>query len=659
MMKCKTVFLTALCVAALGLNAAVKFPAIFSDRAVLAKRDGVPVFGTAAPGEKVVVKFNGQIKETAAGPDGKWLVRLDLANSPEGPFELQINDKIIKDVIVGEVFLGSGQSNMEYNLLRCIGYKEACKLPENTRIRHFKVSNRFATEPRSDMGGRWVYANGSTLGSFSALGYFFAKKLHDTLNVPVGIVNSSWGGTRLESWMSKESLTVPSAVKMGEARIAALESYPERFQKFLDDTAAWEKKYGREDIPVVLPGADAKWKPYNGDGISGGGVWWIKNKFTISASDAARQIHIYFGRVYAPAKVFVDGKELFSADAAHAWKNNPFGKYVKAGTLAAGEHEVLVRYYISHDYMHLPQPFRFGSYNIDGKGWKIWQEKSFPKCSGKMLAERPRPLGAAPSPATQWFRLYNAMIHPLIPYRFSGVIWYQGEANANQPAEYSVAFAAMIKDWRKKFQVENLPFYFCQLASYRLPVADPNKCGTWPALRQAQAEALKLPATGMVVITDAGEALDIHPRNKQLPGERMAALALKNIYGKNVPSESPMAVRAVFDGISVNVSFSHTDGGLTAHKIPENFILKTSNSTSRKLVRRSPGTQLEGFALCGADGKWYWADNADISGDKVTVFSRKVNSPVKVRYNWTDNPFGNLFSKAGFPVAPFEITVEK
>jgi sialate O-acetylesterase len=370
-MKSKILFLMVCCSTVLASQAAVKFPAIFSDRAVLAKRNGVPVFGTAAPGEKVTVKFNGQIKETAAGQDGKWLVKLDLANSPEGPFTLQINDKVINDVVVGEVFLGSGQSNMEYPLIRVMGYKEACKLPENRRIRHFKVRNAFAVEPRSDMGGQWVYANGRTLGSFSALGYFFAKKLHDTLNVPVGIVNSSWGGTRLESWMSKESLTVPSSIKMGEAKIAALESYPVRFKKFLDATAAWEKQYGREDIPVKLPDANAQWKPFSGNAVNGGGIWWIRNKFTISAADSARTIHIYFGRVYAPAKVFVDGKELFAADAAHAWKNNPFGKYIKSGTLAAGEHEVLVRYHISHDRMHLPQPFRFGSYNIDGKGWEI------------------------------------------------------------------------------------------------------------------------------------------------------------------------------------------------------------------------------------------------------------------------------------------------
>lgn len=652
----KKYLLLALAFGSMVLQAAVTVPDIFSDRAVLARHENVPVFGRGTPGEKVTVKFNGQVCSTTVGTDGKWEVALNLKNSPVGPFKLYINDLVISDVIVGEVFLASGQSNTEYPLKYVAGFEEARSLPENRFIRHFKVKNTTADAPVSQLHGQWVCANSRNLPSFSALGYFFAKKLYDTLNVPVGIVNSSWGGTALECWMSQESVApFPETVKLGETRLAAMHSYPERFKKFLAQTAAWEQKYGRTDIPVKLPGKDARWQPHSGS-ISGGGICWLRNKITLSETDAANGFPIFFGRLYAPAKVYIDGVEVLTGDVNTAWSHNSFGTWVKPGRFSAGEHEVLIRYWISHDHMHLPQPFRFGSCKIDGQGWEIHREKSFPKCTGEMLKSRPAQLGNAPVPARQWYRLYNAMIHPLIPFRFAGVIWYQGEANSGRYQGYGELFSAMITDWRQKFRNENMPFFFCQLASFMDPASKPDS-GYWQNLRQEQSEALQLPATGMVVITDAGEIRDIHPRDKKTPGERLAALALNKIYGKNIPCSSPMAVKSVRHNGKVTVSFSHTDGGLTAAAIPAKLPLKTSNQTFTKLIRRSPAAQLEGFALCGTDGKWVWADKAEINGETVVVSSAKVASPVKIRYNWGNYPIGNLFSRAGFPVAPFEMMV--
>lgn len=652
----KKYLLLALAFGSMVLQAAVTVPDIFSDRAVLARHENVPVFGGGSPGEKVTVKFNDQIRETIVGTDGKWEVALNLKNSPVGPFKLHINDRVFSDVIVGEVFLLSGQSNAEYLLRNVAGLEEAIRLPENRLIRHFKVKNTTSAVPVAKLQGQWVYANSRNLPSFSALGYFFAKKLHDTLHVPVGIVNSSWGGTYLESWMSQESVApFPAAVKIGEKRLADMRSYPERFKKFLAQTAAWEQKYGRTDSPVKFPGKDALWQEHSGS-ISGGGICWLRNKITLSEADVTKGFQIYLGRLYAPAKVYIDGVEVLNGDVNTAWSHKPFGTWVKPGRFTAGEHEVMIRYWISHDNMHLPQPFRFGSCKIDGKNWEIYREKSFPKCTGEMRKTRPVQLGNAPGTAGQWYHIYNAMIHPLFPFRFAGVLWYQGEANATRYQGYGELFSAMITDWRQKFRDEKLPFFFCQLAAFMDPASNPDS-GYWQYLRQEQSEALQLPHTGMVVITDAGEIRDIHPRNKQLPGERLAALALNKIYGRNVPCTSPTAVKSVRHNGIVTVSFSHTDGGLTAAVIPAQLPLKTGNQTFTRLIRRSPAAQLEGFALCGADGKWFWADKAEISGETVVVSSNKVAQPVKIRYNWSNFPIGNLFSRAGFPIAPFETPV--
>ena len=637
--------------------AAITLPDIFSDGAVLAKRENVPVFGQGTPGEKVTVKIGSQICRTTVRTDGKWEVSVNLKDSPATPFELHVNDKVIKDVVAGEVFLASGQSNMEFKLYRAEGFKDICKLPPDRQIRYFKVKNNYAANPISELRGQWVTANSTTLAEFCAVGYFFAKKVHDTLNLPVGIVNASWSGTALECWMSKESIVpFPETVALGQKRLDALNSHPARLQKFLRANAAWEQKYGRGNIPVKLPPRDAKWMPHSGD-IHGGGICWLRNRITLTEKDVKEGFQIYLGRIYAPIKVFIDGKEVANGDLEKAWSNAQFGKLVEPGTFSAGTYEILIRYWISHDKMHMPQPFRFGSCNIDGKNWEIYREKSFPECTGEMLKSRPRALGNAPLPERQWYRLYNAMIHPLIPYRFSGVLWYQAEGNASRFANYGKVFSSLITDWRKKFRNENLPFYFCQLPSYMMPSATPEPCGTWASMRKEQSEALKLPHTGMAIVTDAGECRDIHPLNKKAPGERMAALALKQIYGKNIPYHSPEATKAVRRGKQIEISFSYTDGGLTAAAIPEKLPLKKSNKTFTKLIRRSPEAQLEGFAVCGTDGKWYWADEAQISGETVKVSSRQVAFPVKVRYNWNNFPLGNLFNKAGFPAAPFELPI--
>ena len=477
-----------LCVFSAALvYAEVKLPSIISHRAVLARRADVPIWGTASPGEKVTVEFNGQKVSTSAGKDGKWKVSLDLKNSPEGPFVLRVNDIVVKDILVGEVWLGSGQSNMAMVMRNSAGFEQEKKGMPNTKLRMFVVRPGYKDTPQDNWPGVWRIADAKMLGSFSAASYHFGKKIQKELNTPVGLIKSAQGASFIECWMSKENFSrFPSAVARHERRMKAKKQPP----------------------------------------------WWRKA-----------------------------------------------------------------------------------------------------------------------------FGLYNAMIYPLIPYRLSGVIWYQGEANSKNYEDYDKLFRALITQWRKDFADPQLPFFWCNLASYRNKSAD-LEVTPWAQLRLKQTSVLDMPYTGEVILTDAGEALDIHPRNKKIPGDRLAALALARVYGKNVPCTGPFAVKAHCEKNAAVISFKDIYDGLEARPVPETQIIKSKENKTAPVKRNSPGTQLEGFALCGKDGKWFWADKAVIRGKQVVVSSVKVKVPVKVRCGLQNNPTCNLYNKAGFPVVPFEISVK-
>ena len=482
----KKFLLFALAVCSLSVYAKVTLPGIFSHHAVLAKKANVPVFGKADPGEKVVVSFNGQTKETVAKENGKWRVDLNLADSPEGPFELKINDIVIKDVIVGEVWLCSGQSNMQYGLAGSIGRKEECAKPVGSRFRCFNVKRNSSKVPLEEMGGRWIYASASGSASFPGVGYFFGKKLLQETNRPVGLINASWGGTDINAWMSWEALSkVPTAFERSKKKDAA-------------------------NLPT--------------------------------------------------------------------------------------------------------------------------REKVKPT------------------------RLYNAMICPFIPYALNGTIWYQGERNSRHSFDYAALTRELVALWRKNFEFAEMPFYWCNLAAYRPKDNDPNAESSWALLREQQTQALDVPFTGQAILTDAGESHNIHPRDKKTPGERLAAIALANVYGKKVPFAGPQAANVRTEGNKIIVEFKNVESGLTAVELPAEYDVDSRDNAvvkKAKLIRNSPETQVEGFAVCGKDGKYFWADEAVIVGNTVVISSKNVAEPVGVRFAWSANPTMNLYNKAGFPAVPF------
>jgi len=423
---------------------------------VLQQKMPVPIWGWADPGEKVTVTL-GDAKATAtAGQDGKWMVKLEpmAAGGPHAMTVAGANTIALKDVLVGEVWVCSGQSNMQMSVRASNDAEKEIAAADYPNIRLFTVARKIAEQPVDDCQGSWVACSPETVPNFSAVGYFFGRKLHKDLDVPVGLINSSWGGTLAEAWTSHEGLLV-------------------------DD-----------DFKPILQRAE-KFEPKN------------------------------------------------------------------------------------------------------------------------------------PNQASN---LYDGMLHPLIPFAIRGAIWYQGESNVSRAAQYAKLFPAMIADWRKHWGEGDFPFLYVQLAPYRYGNQDPRNCAE---LWEAQLKTLSVPNTGMAVITDIGNVKNIHPRNKQDVGKRLALWALANTYGKDVVYSGPLYESMKVEGNKIRLQFKHVDGGLVAR-----------------------GGKLTNFTIAGKDGEFVPAE-AEIDGESIVVHSSAVDRPVAVRFGWRDDAEPNLFNKAGLPASPF------
>jgi sialate O-acetylesterase len=492
-----------------GLRAAVTLASIFTDHAVLQCDKPVPVWGSAAPGEKVTVDFSGQTVSSQAGRDGRWLVTLaPLAASGTGA-DLVVtgqNRLVLHDVVVGEVWLCSGQSNMEFMVngtnLHVLNAASEVAAANDPLIRHFKVARHESDRPLDAVTGSWVAGSPATVGQFTAVGYFFARDLYRRLKIPVGLINSSWGGSRIEAWIDPATLAGdPALAGVAQRWRQNLADYPQKLAAYTADIAAWNK-------------ANA-------------------------AAAAAGPGHL----------------EAFLQTAA----------------------------------------------------------KPYP----------PSGPGSAATPSG----LFNAMINPLLPGALRGVIWYQGEANAARAFEYHRLFAALITGWRARFGQGDIPFLWVQLANFDFP-GDPTH-ETWAFLREAQTLTLSLPATGQAVSIDLGDPNNIHPRNKQEVGRRLALIAKAEVYGIPVDFSGPVFASATREGRSLRVRFAFAETDLTA-----------------------AGRPLQSFEVAGADRRFYPA-SAVIAGDTLLVQSAQVSEPVAVRYAWRNAPDANLYNGAGLPAVPF------
>jgi sialate O-acetylesterase len=489
-----------------GARGDVTLAPVFGDHAVLQRGKPVPVWGTAAAGESVTVSFHGQSISAKAGPDGRWSANLAALDASSDPADLVVSGSstiTLHDIVVGEVWLCSGQSNMEFTVDDGGGYR--VERPEietaNAKyplIRQLRIERTVATSPATTVKtSGWIAASPETAGGFTAVGYFFARDIYRALGVPIGIIDSPWGGTPIESWMSDAARASTSIAATLEQRWKAsmAEWPPQRVAQYAKDSAAWDKAVEEEQLHH------------------------IKNRLSWPVPPATRD-----------------------------------------------------------------SPMLPGG-------------------------------------------LYNAMISPLEPCSIRGILWYQGESNTAHPDEYGELFSAMIRSWRKAFGQGNLPFYFVQIANFgnEYEFADRG----WARLREGQQQALSLPATGMAVTVDIGEARNIHPRNKQEVGRRLALLARTRVYSIPPDLTGPVFRSAEREANAMRVRFNYTGDEITSRDGP---------------VRSAE--------VAGAD-KVFHPAYAQVDVDSLLVSSPDVPEPVAVRYAWTNAPTANLFGDDGLPVPPF------
>lgn len=620
----------------------MRLPALISDHMVLQRDQPARIWGWANPGESVAVTLGDQRKETAADTAGKWAVLLDPLPAGEGK-TLTIkgdNEIVISDVLIGEVWLGAGQSNMEWPVGKTREAAEVTQDAAQAQIRVFSVANTPAHEPRDDVAGKWVVATPETVGTFPAVAYEFGRDLQKTLRVPVGIITASIGGTPAESWSSLEALSRHEDFKAtAEAQRAEMGGFEENNAKFLRDLAAWEAENGGDTTTKhnqTLPPPDGpEWQDitlpatWEKAGLTSGGAVWFSKRFDLKAEGIGKEFLINTGNVSYGVRAFLNGKELEQVPNARPMYCLTPRLFVVSAGLARTKDNVLSLRVFTHtglgQYGYSLHDMWFPiTASETGNEWRRVVEFSLPPIDAAKKAQLP----VSPSPAPQLTATYNfnGLINPLTPYTLRGVVWYQGESNVERAGDYARLLGDLIKDWRGRWQQPEMPFYFVQLPNF----------GGWPTpqvwarLREAQSQvAATVPGTGLVVAIDQGDSQDVHPINKAEVARRLAQLALQKTYGQ-AGAANPAYQSMEVEGARVRLKFSHPENLGTESKEP-----------------------LKQFMIAGGDQKFVSA-SAVFDGKDVVVSSRLVPNPVAVRYAWSNDPVGcNLRSAKGEPVSPF------
>jgi len=621
--------------------ATVRLPRLVSDGMVLQRDAEVNVWGWAAPGEGLTLCFRGKNYRATADAAGHWTIKL-ARQSAGGPFELNIkasNELTVKDVLVGDVWLCSGQSNMELPMRRVRDkYPAVIAQATNPLIRQFAVPLRYDfRRPLADVsGGQWTAADPQTVLDFTAVGYFFAREINARYQVPVGLIRNAVGGSPAEAWLSAGALKQFPKYEQQSAPYKDSTLVANIKQRENAAVTAWYQHLYRTDLGEApgqikwsAPGYDASgWATMNVPGYwadqtplgAVNGVLWFRKEIDLPAGIAGQPGRLELGTLVDADSTYINGQLVGTTSYQYPPRKYDFGPNV----LKAGKNVVTVRLISNSGRggFTLDKNYQLtaGGQTLDLRG--AWQYR----------------LGATlpPTPATTTFHyqpggLYNGLIAPLLPYALKGVLWYQGESNTKNPADYQALMTSLIADWRAGFQQPKLPFLYVQLANFMAAKKEPGE-SNWAAVRDAQRRLLALPHTGMAVITDVGEWNDIHPLDKQTVGHRLALAARKVAYAdKRVVASGPLYQSAQMTGNKIVLKFSETGNGLlTKDNVP-----------------------LAGFTIAGADCRFVPAQ-ARIENDKILVWSDQVPTPVAVRYAWADNPTdANLTNCEGLPASPF------
>lgn len=650
-------------------EATITLPAIISNHAVLQKSDKTRIWGKGAPQEHVKVTLGTAKGEVDADAGGLWHIDLDLSKSPEGPFDLVVegsNKIVVADVLVGEVWICSGQSNMDRPMNLTEGWEQEVAQSANNRLRAFHVGSKTkdGLQPQDDCGGKWEIASPATTPAFTAVGYYFAKKLIQILNAPVGLIHSAVGGSEAESWMTPETVDKdPRLTPTRDKILAQIAADPTGRKAYVDATHAWEATNNRADQPTPDPsiyaGVDVDttgWKPVtlpgklSDAGLPDSGVVWLRKKVTIPPN-LSDQVWISMLSPGGFESIYWNGQPIVAVTPENValFGGGPRRYPVAPSHLHEGENVVAIRLFSPMGGAGINGEAKYfvaGPIPIGGE-WLAKAQVEFPPIDPELAKTYPVPPHAREAAASS---LYNGRIAPLVNETIKGVLWYQGESNAPRAYQYRTTFPELITGWREKWGWD-MPFYFCQLANFLAKKNVPDE-STWAELREAQSKTLSLPKTGQAVLIDIGEQGDIHSRDKKDVGDRLALIALAHDYGQTLEDSGPVYDSMTVEGDAIRLKFTHLGGGLVAKPLPAEYKIKSTDPTAIPLVRNSPNSELEGFAICGDDHKWVWAD-AKIDGDSIVVSSSKISNPLAVRYAWADNPTCDLYNKADLPASPF------
>lgn len=622
-----------------AVKAQIRLPKLISDGVVLQRNEKVKIWGWAAPEESIQLEFKAKKYTAKADENGNWSIQLPTQKAG-GPYEMSFkgtNEIRVKDILFGDVWICSGQSNMELPMERLKEkYGEVIKNAKNSNIRQFLVPDKydFNKEQLDVDSGNWVSADPKTVLEFSGVAYFFAKAVYEKQQVPIGLINSALGGSPIESWLSDEALKAfPEAYQESQkfknpAYIQEIESDD---KKRNDD---WYEMVNKNDLGVyhhwdLADTFDNDWEQmgipgYWADSSLGNvnGVVWFRKEIEVPKSMVGKPAKLFMGRIVDQDFIYVNDQLIGTT----SYQYPPRRYDVKADVLKEGKNTISIRVINNSGrggfIEDKPYFLAVGKDTIDLKGkWKFKLGAEMKPLKGPTFI-RWKPEG-----------LYNAMIAPLTNLKIKGVLWYQGESNAGNPKLYAKTLPALIENWRTKWGQGNFPFLYVQLPNYMETYPEPRE-SNWAVLRQTQLESLKVPNTAMAVAIDLGEWNDIHPLNKEDVGNRLALLARKIAYGeKNLNASSPMPAKSVFEKDKVIISFKNTGKGLVVKN----------------------GAELQSFAISNDGKSFVWA-KAKITGDSVEVWNENVKDPIAVRYAWDNNPAdANLFSKEGLPSTPFEV----
>lgn len=647
-------------------HAELKVAGILGDHMVLQRQESVPIWGTANPGDVVTVEFAGQQKAATSNKAGQWKVQLDAMKASSKGRPLTVSDQktrvTLDDVLVGDVWLCSGQSNMDYefaggrrgkrNLLAAFDAEA-----DYPTIRHFAVAEKSAISPQSNPAkpASWQVCSPETVKSFSAVGYFFGRMVHKETGVPVGLITSAVGGTKIDAWAPAQELakvpgceTAVGAVLERAKDVAAgtftMEGAMDEWTAKYDPGLPWKSPTydasGWKTMPVPTRWGSAKDKAL----ATFKGLVWFRRTVTLPADFVGKDLVVSVAQIDDRDTTFFNGERIGSGMSF----NIPRRYTVPAQLVKAGSNVIAVRVW---------------------NGWGdggIWGEAKdvsvYPKgqpeqsitLAGDWRYKESLPAGQGwPAPVRMGIKsrenmatgLYNGMIAPVVPYAIRGAIWYQGESNGNEGRSYMLKTRALVEGWRSAWGQGEFPFYYVQLANFQDPGTSPEGGDGWAKIRMAQLKALDIKNTGMAVaieLADAENPKDVHPENKKDVGERLALWALAKDYGRKVEYSGPLYKSMTIKGSDAIIHFDHVGSGLMV-----------ATKVGIEPAKEVAGGTLKEFSISGADGQWHLAD-AKIVGDTVVVSSKDVAKPMAVRYAYTMNPAGaNLYNKAGLPASPF------